>query len=354
MTVQELKKSFIFNASLGSKELFHSNFWAWLIDKDKSIASSIFGFNFLDLNEVQVEREVGSKNDKIDLLIKEFEHRFVIENKIKSIPNKEQLERYTEAVNRNGIFIEGVLTGIKEPHFELPNNWRFLSYSEIAENLRNYRERNNLLSPLNPYDEIVDEYIDVINSIDEHLNRRLVETESYLDFNPGDLAEIRFDDVYKKFKASEFIRYYQFIFPLGITLMPLGYEFKIKLDYNNKNSTISFEISNIVNDVTIGIQIEGRQYRYFVRTTYQTPVIENFESYVDVGWFDNEFNRYNHRTIFGQPTTMVGSQNNQFNLYQNQQKNYNFIYQYNIIQNNTYNCLVWRINDDLLRAIQCI
>lgn len=353
MTVQDLKKSFIFNASLGSKELFHSNFWSWLIEQDKTIASRIFGFHLFDANEVQVKREVGSKSDKIDILLEELEHRYIIENKIKSIPNRLQLERYTDLVNRHGIFLEGVLTGIKEPNFELPNNWRFLSYATIAENLRNYIQQIDIFHDLQSYKPVIQEYIDVIMSINDHLNRRLNETDFELDFSAGNLAEIRFDDVYKKFKASEFIKYFKNFHEHRITDAEglEEFDFTVKQDYNHKSATISFEITNRLNNVSIGIQIEGNQYRYFVRTSHDTPHIQTFQLYSVLGWFDINFNRYNHQMIHGHSTIMNGSGNSQFNLYRNVRENYKFIYQYSSIQISTYDYLAIRISDDLVRAI---
>ena len=40
--LNELKHSPIYAMSLGSKELFHSNFWKWLITEDFNFASVFF------------------------------------------------------------------------------------------------------------------------------------------------------------------------------------------------------------------------------------------------------------------------------------------------------------------------
>ena len=42
MSVEKLKSSLIYQMSLASKELFHSNVWAWIIEKDHSITKSVF------------------------------------------------------------------------------------------------------------------------------------------------------------------------------------------------------------------------------------------------------------------------------------------------------------------------
>lgn len=354
MTIQQLKKSLIFNVSLSSKELFHSNLWAWLLEQDKNLANILFGFNLLDINNAIIKREVGSKNDKMDILIEDIEHRFIIENKIKSVPKFEQLIRYTNLVNLNGIFVEGVLTGIKEPDFELPNNWRFVRYSVLAENLSRYIQQIDIFSNLINYVSLLNEYVEVLISIDQHVNDRLEATEFQLDYNADSLVEIKFDDVYKKFKASEFLKYIKQSQNLANLEIPNGLNFYTKLDFNHKNATITFEISNNNLDISIGIQIEGNQYRYFIRTDYDRDVNDTFEEYATLDWFDDGFNRQLNRIVHGYQTSMKGRINNQFNTYEGFRENYQFIYQYNIIQNNYFDVLENRITNDLTRAVNIL
>ena len=40
--IEKLKASPVFALTLGAKELCHSNFWKWLIDKDKNFAKIFF------------------------------------------------------------------------------------------------------------------------------------------------------------------------------------------------------------------------------------------------------------------------------------------------------------------------
>ena len=60
----ELEKSPIYNMSLFSKELFHSNFWYWLSTVDARLFVNIFIPNYmlLDEYEVSVFREKGNKD----------------------------------------------------------------------------------------------------------------------------------------------------------------------------------------------------------------------------------------------------------------------------------------------------
>lgn len=118
-----LKTSPMFKLSLSSKELFHSNFLEWLsnvnenafkdlilkmagIEKDKYKWPEVWRvkreYNNFDLCVVAYDQySEDTENEKVDD-DEDFRILFVIENKVKSIPYKEQLERYTqEAEDKN-------------------------------------------------------------------------------------------------------------------------------------------------------------------------------------------------------------------------------------------------------------
>lgn len=109
--IEILKKSPMFNLSLSSKELFHSNFLYWLStlnngDIFKGMVKVCFGvdglpdgyeikreYNNFDLCVVKKENEVNKNKTRIveKLLL-------VIENKVKSIPTIEQLQKYDDKI----------------------------------------------------------------------------------------------------------------------------------------------------------------------------------------------------------------------------------------------------------------
>lgn len=112
--------------SLGSKELFHSNFWAYLI-RTNEYRRLIHAF-FKDF-DLQTFDKVERENKHRDLTIFDKNGKeYLIENKIKSYPDEDQLKEYS-----GGSFIKGSITGIKEHPFKL-DKWKFTSYSEIASN----------------------------------------------------------------------------------------------------------------------------------------------------------------------------------------------------------------------------
>lgn len=130
--IKELKKSPMFNLSLSSKELFHSNFLAWIAEDEdtKELFVSILELFGLDNNTATdyakgireqppryiVKREYNNFDFCICENIDNWEKGFkqdaeekipgrvllVLENKFKSIPYKAQLEEYqTEVVGLN-------------------------------------------------------------------------------------------------------------------------------------------------------------------------------------------------------------------------------------------------------------
>lgn len=104
--VQTLKNNAIFQMSLSSKELFHSNFLAWLAEDEntrtmlKELMNECFGFSY-DPQRMVVKREY----QQFDFCICEVIEKgaggeetvrvlFVLENKFKSLPYVQQLEDY--------------------------------------------------------------------------------------------------------------------------------------------------------------------------------------------------------------------------------------------------------------------
>ena len=86
-----LKKSLLFQMSLGSKELYHSNVWAWLIENDHDFVKVFFPdfrkdiFNIVGVSRECRHRDVIIWLQKSGDASKEGKYYYVIENKIKSL-----------------------------------------------------------------------------------------------------------------------------------------------------------------------------------------------------------------------------------------------------------------------------
>ena len=112
--IKNLKNNFLFQASLGSKELFHSNMLAWLLeqknDRNEFEVLKFFIKQFTgedsptfieqEFLEFRIERE----EQNIDLTIKWKDGKnwnlIFIENKMKSIPTPKQLNEYDDKIDK--------------------------------------------------------------------------------------------------------------------------------------------------------------------------------------------------------------------------------------------------------------
>lgn len=280
-SVKSLIESPLYSMSLGSKELFHSNFWVWIFEQKKYKKFINCFFEHFDLTTIKsIQRE--DKNRDI-VLYDTKGNEFVIENKIKSYATIEQIKRYKADI--------GVLTGINKPPFNLPNNWRFLSYSMIADHLRSL-----LLNDGSFVDNLLKEYCDMLRNIHNALLIPFEDKQGLLSFDSSQIQrlshkQIRLHDVYRKIKADDFVIHLsklRMLFPEGETEFTDWY-FYIYRSFNHGNATITFVYKNIVFEQIqkeIGIQIEGNQFRFFYSDLDQN-IDDIFKQAVDFGWFDN-------------------------------------------------------------------
>lgn len=300
--VEELKKSPTYAMSLGSKELFHSNFWAYLMGNPSYKEFIHSFFPELDLNLVtKVERE----NEHRDIVIFAGNKQYVIENKIKSYPDKEQLSRYGE----NSNMVAGVITGINRPPFDLPTKWKFVSYEEIAKNLKEINSSDEYLSL------VVKNYCKDLDDINKLLKYMFEETKGKLCYwsdNIKKLVDIRLLDVFRKSKADDFVLHCLDVvdqIKKDLILIP-GWELQaFNRSFHNCKATIDIIIyKKDPSDKnkwskTLGVQIEDNQFRLFMKIDGKSKE-EIFNLGKQIGWFDKDYNSKTNRYLFGKPTSM--------------------------------------------------
>lgn len=173
--VEELKNNAVFQLSLSSKELFHSNFLCWLAEdhncsdvfievlklfgfeenEAKSIVEGLQKGEYMALREYKnfdfciCEKVKNFKQDKTD---EDADEEFipgrlllVLENKFKSIPYKQQLEEYSkkaEELNKDG-------RKNKAKAMWLVNNPRKTSCNLLYWNEKNYQEELGIMENIN-------------------------------------------------------------------------------------------------------------------------------------------------------------------------------------------------------------
>ena len=289
-----LKNSLIYRMSLGSKELYHSNVWAWLIEKDPAFLG-MFGFGEDVIKRVQrVGREEGNRDLSVYLTSDEQgqEPIIIIENKLKSIPNKDQLRGYQNEVGDR--FFAGVLTGICRPTIADADDkirvqgdqgekaWDFIDYKTIAERIKEIALTSKL-------DErglaTVNEYCGDIAAMDALVKQKVGETlDPFWGDENGDWNDLGLMDLVNKVRASGFIQYFKERWEKTGTPMPS----KVEQGFNNKKNTLGFFYC-VSGQPTIGIQIEGNQFRRVVYTDRQGQKAKGlFEEFAG-SWFDGKY-----------------------------------------------------------------
>lgn len=287
--IKSLKKSPLFALSLGGKEISHSNFWAWLIEQEKDGKNPFIKvFMPYFYKNKYVFKSVNREKNNTDVSIEyEDENRdkyiFIIENKIKAIPNIQQLKKYQEkCTNKKQKFGGGLLTGvISTLDLSDSKEWSFISYEEISRRIDKINRENKDMA----YSDIIEQYSKDILNISNLMKTRIDNTVDEYIFQAEDLEKIRFADIFLKFKGSEFVN------RINERLAEEGDRFKdygkwkspiAELSFNNKKSTITIvykEIKQTKEDNKnkeieigrMGVQLEGKEFRIYGGGRKQYP-----------------------------------------------------------------------------------
>ena len=204
--LETLKNSPLSQLSLCSKELFHSNFLAWLCENYEEVGRATFG-EFITLNLGDKIRRVDREKKNIDLWLKfSGGQELVIENKVKSIPTATQLEEYSAKVG--SIQTSFLLLSLSRPIFfdssemvyEAAHKrpWHYLSYGALAERLRGVLQSGTEVPAAGTYHrELIEDYITYIDALDQLHDHFTLENDPTgcffgREIVPKDLEESRF------------------------------------------------------------------------------------------------------------------------------------------------------------------
>lgn len=231
-TVDTLSNNAMFNVSLTSKELFHSNFWAWLIRKYPNIFAPVFGIDDIEENKLKINRE----KYHFDLSIETNDKLIIIENKLKSLPNKSQLDRYSKIslpLNKKLILISYInplfnasLSGLEL--FDTDIEWECLNYKELCQRIKKCYKSAKSSDFQNNDSVLIQEYISFL----ENLN----ELNSCVEFDDsdkiGDLWSIIKDsEIKEKLSEINFQKTFERLFTSMLTERVLyGFEFTDNID----------------------------------------------------------------------------------------------------------------------------
>lgn len=157
-----LKKSPMFNLSLSSKELFHSNFLYWIAQKDKAVFKTLINKLGVKTGEWPDEWEVSREHKNFDLCVCEKVTKnelLVIENKFKSLPDKAQLDKYDKKL-QNNTDCQKILLSLTKPFIDEQGNWKWKSYEPLVNKLREVKDE------FDPYAQsLIEDYCGFVNNI---------------------------------------------------------------------------------------------------------------------------------------------------------------------------------------------
>ena len=133
----ELTSSPIFNLSMASKELFHSNMLYWISKTYRQQFLVIMEYLKVNTDNWPFNWRCFREKGHFDLLIAsedEKEYFLVIENKVKSIPHTDQLDEYSKKVNSPNVklLLLSLATGLPNQDKIRENGWDIKNYKDLA------------------------------------------------------------------------------------------------------------------------------------------------------------------------------------------------------------------------------
>lgn len=232
--LKELKKNPIFKMSLGSKELFHSNFLEYINEVNKGLFLSIINrllpdnSKLLNDKDYKLSRELENfdlclyhevtstkkKKDGQEQGKKQIVFDLILENKVKSIPRKEQLKEYEDKVNKHnpeGHTTRYILLSLAEnfadkSDIENENVWQIKSYKDLYDAITSEISSNNLQFSCPKDKTYIQDYCDFISNLHRLQEKILMDVENQPLFQDvEEFKKYRLHDLYIKLRCAKFL-----------------------------------------------------------------------------------------------------------------------------------------------------
>ena len=244
----KIENTLNYQLSLSNLELYHSNLFAVVLEKSKFINHKFFS-DVIDINKKYADLKVFREKNSIDLTIEVIDedvktHVIFIENKVKSLPDENQLIRYSEKDSN----AKGILLSLVEPGFKLPDSWFRRSYDELIEYYRDLLDKVDETSKL-----FLKDYIEYMENLEKFIGKVSYGESYFLEESNNKVLEgMRLRSVIEKIHYAN----------LENKIADLGYKTysgRIRgahffgIDLPIEGTTSSFDI-----------QIQGNQYRHKV------------------------------------------------------------------------------------------
>lgn len=291
------------NILFSLKELFHSNFWAWLMRKYPQIFLKVFIGETINQPKILREHEnfdlcITNNNDEND--------KFVIENKFISMPFKCQLEKYDDKLKYTTTkkflitYINPFLKNfIESKKFNEPKtnieNWNIITYADLTGKLKDKIEKEPTSFCNEPFDkEIIEKYLQLLDSLNELQNIEINDEMTIEKF----YSPLKDDDLKNILQLINFEKTLERIFVNKLTHYILDKHIKDKHVDNIDNinidcgrdhtiySDILFYYGDCAYDENltkrgilneIGISLWGNNYRYYANINKLQLKKENYQ-----------------------------------------------------------------------------
>ena len=203
--VTRLKSNAIFQMSLTSKELFHSNFLVWLSDSVNTrdvfatVLKECFGMTDWNPEEMYVKRE----HNHFDFSIcrkdeKKEQTLFVLENKFKSVAYKEQLNKYFAESEDSRHVLLTLARDFLEKDVMMKSGWKVVTYHDYIQVLR--KAASNMDESFDK--QVILHYCDFVENFDESINHKLAaannKNTTWKVLEDEDFIKLRCNDIWQK------------------------------------------------------------------------------------------------------------------------------------------------------------
>lgn len=210
-----LSSSPLFNFSLSSKELFHSNFLAWLAQHYPDFFVEICKELGCKADWSNAEWNVKREYKNFDLCITSDEKIvMVLENKVKSIPTKAQLDEYVEKLKKKkkqdvkkiDLILLSLSTSFPDKNaIEGEKKWQIRNYDHLCTAMREHMQLIN-----NQYHKaLIEDYCSFVATLHECSESWKVKDSSPFllpnDSNRKELKELRIADLQDKIWYSQLL-----------------------------------------------------------------------------------------------------------------------------------------------------
>lgn len=294
--VNPLQSSPLFHLSLTSKELFHSNFLYWLgvtyRDLFKETFSNLGCRTAAWPEGWTVEREYkAAKSISLDLCVKGPGKRgkiyLILENKVKSIPNQQQLNRYV-AIRNVAPTCDFILLSLAtdfpdkdQIDVNSGGKWIVWNYGDLAAALD--KALTSCGGNVRPFHKaILEDYIQMVRGLDGLFGHLTVDDNGrYCDNVSQVYANLRMDDVYEKVRTSSIVEKLRNRLKKEFPNQTIDIKSELKIEeigesnekpltkvyvdsgYTNKQGVVDAKVK--INDrYVLTVQIQGEQYRHAI------------------------------------------------------------------------------------------